>query len=232
MKHPSHILSDFFVAERCAGEYQERWKERKRGVFTFRFPPSHLALPSVTLLAFRLISSSACNPSKDHWAPVNPGQKPLSALTQLLYLAAKRKEKQLYCSRRLGGGHTLSKIFFRCTVSSILQGSIKANFYYWNHSTFVPLWNLCVQNSSPNLQAPGPKLLTVVYFSSSEQLDYFRLHIRFQCSGNIIEHIQDHFCLRKRTIIYPITNFICVIQLQPDGFLFEISNKWVIKKLC
>lgn len=130
MKHPSHILSDFFVAERCAGEYQERWKERKRGVFTFRFPPSHLALPSVTLLAFRLISSSACNPSKDHWAPVNPGQKPLSALTQLLYLAAKREEKQLYCSRRLGGGHTLSKIFFRCTVSSILQGSIKANFYY------------------------------------------------------------------------------------------------------
>ena len=83
MKHPSHILSDFFIAERCAGEYQERWKERKRGVFTFRFPPSHLALPSVTLLALRLISSSACNPSKDHWAPVNPGQKPLSALTQL-----------------------------------------------------------------------------------------------------------------------------------------------------
>lgn len=151
----------------------------------------------------------------------------------LNYLAAKRKEKQLYCSRRLGGGHTLSKIFFRCTVSSILQGSIKANFYYWNHSTFVPFWNLCVQNSSPYLRASGPKLLTVVCsVSSSELLDYFRLHIRFQCSGNIIEHIQDHFCLRKRTTIYPITNFICVIQLQPDGLLFEISNKWVIKKLC
>ena len=45
--------------------------------FPSRAPFSHASI------AFRLISSSACNPSKDHWAPVNPGQKPLSALTQL-----------------------------------------------------------------------------------------------------------------------------------------------------
>ena len=34
----------------------------------------------------------------------------------------------MYCSRRLGGGHTLSQIFFRYTVSSILSGQPKPIF--------------------------------------------------------------------------------------------------------
>lgn len=106
------------------------------------------------------------------------------------------------------------------------SGVNQSQFLLLKSFYFCSLLKSCVQNSSPYLRASGPKLLTVVCsVSSSELLDYFRLHMRFQCSGNIIEHIQDHFCLRKRTIIYPITNFICVIQLQPDGFLFEISNK-------
>ena len=150
MKHPSHILSDFFVAERCAGEYQERWKERKRGVFTFRFPPSHLALPSVTLLAFRLISSSACNPSKDHWAPVNPGQKPLSALTQLPSGEAQGEAIVLQSQGRWGHGDALSKIFFRYTVSSILAlGVNQSRFLLLKSFYFCSLLKLMYPKQEP-----------------------------------------------------------------------------------
>ena len=138
----------------------------------------------------------------------------------LNYLAAKRKEKQLYCSRRVGGGMVmLSRKFFQMYSFQHSWGSIKADFYYWNLSTFVPFWNLCIQNRSPNLQAPGPKLLTVVYFSSSELLDYFRLHIRVQCSGNI-EHSRLFLPPKKE-------NHLPYYKLLRVDMCYTITTRWV-----
>ena len=157
------------------------------------------------------VSSSACDANKDHWAPVNPGQKPSSALTQLPSGEARQSLARW--------GHALSKIFFRYTVSSILRGSIEANFYYWN-STFVPFWNLCVQTRSPYLRGPGPKLLTVVCFSSSELLDYFRLHTRVQCSGNI-EHSRLFLPPQKE-------NHLPYYKLLRVDMCYIIATRWVL----
>lgn len=193
------------INESCAGENQERWKEGKRGVSTFRFPPSHLALPSVTLLAFRPISSSACNPCKDHGAPVNPGQKPLSAPTQLPRGEARGEAIVLQSQARWGHGDALSKIFFRYTVSSILRGQSKPIFIT---EIFLLLFPFETYVSKTGAQIYG---LLVLNYSLSFIFQVPSCWIIFDCtyasSVVVISNVQDYFCLRKRRTIYPITNF-------------------------
>ena len=169
-----------------------------------RFTAQHLSA-LVTLLAFRLIPSSACNPRKDHWAPVNPGQKPLSALTQLPRGEARGEAIVLQSQARWGHGDALSKIFFRYTVSSILGGQSKPIFIT---EIFLLLFPFETYVSKTGAQIYR---LLVLNYSLSFIFQVPSCWIIFDCtyasSVVVISNIQDYFCLRKRRTIYPITNF-------------------------